>query len=76
MNRNSVTPHYQLIQIKIFKKFHGLTDGQPDRHIILPLRVFDPVAYSRMRCAQLRATRFDSQKATQTTRQRGRSTYI
>ena len=29
------------------------TDGQTDRHIILPLRGFEPVACRRMRCGKL-----------------------
>ena len=47
-------------------------DGQTDRHILLLLRVFDPVACSRMYCVQLRSAPFDHQKPNQTTGQRHR----
>ena len=33
----------------------GRTEGWIDRHIILPLRGFEPMACGRMRYAQLRA---------------------
>ena len=37
--------------------------GKKDGHIILPLRVFDPVACSRISCAQLRTALFLSPKS-------------
>ena len=48
----------------------GWTNWQREGHIILPLRVFEPVAYCHMRCTQLQATIFDRQQAIWTTRQR------
>ena len=39
-----------------------LMDGWMDGYIILPLRVFEPVACGRMRCLQLWAARFERQK--------------
>ena len=45
-----------------------------DGHIILPLRVFEPVACGRMRYAQLRVARFDRPKVTRTTGHRDRET--
>ena len=56
------------------QKSHGQPDGwmegRTDRHIILPLRVFDLVACGRMHYTQLRAVRFDCQKSTRRTGQR------
>ena len=51
-----------------------LMDGRTDGNIILPLRELEPVAYGRMRWAQLRATRFYFQKAMWKTSQRYRET--
>ena len=57
-------------QIQKPQNSHGQTDERTDRrtdgYIILSLRGFDPVAYRRMRCAQLQTVCVDHQEVTKT----------
>ena len=54
MYRDAGPPHWTLIQIQKFQR--GMrTTGQTDGHIMLPLRIFEPVACGCMLCAQLRS---------------------
>ena len=62
--------------MQTFQRSRGQLYRWTDGHIILPLRGFDPVAYGRMRCAQLQDKRFDRQKAGQMTGHRYRHRHI
>ena len=57
MHRDSVPKHRKLIQLQKSQKARIFLEGFTDENIILPLRVFEPVACGRMRCTQLRAVR-------------------
>ena len=56
MHHNAKPPNWKLMPKKIAKEFRMTrwTNG----HIILPLRVFDPVAYGHICCAQLQSAQF------------------
>ena len=60
MYRGAGPPHWILIQIQKLQKSCGRPGVRMDRHIILPLREFYPMAWIRMRCAQLQAARMIS----------------
>ena len=64
MHHDTGPPHWKVVQIKIAKglRMTGQTDGRTYGHIILLLRKFEPVAYGRMRCAQLKAAQMISKK--------------
>ena len=65
---------YKTIEYKLFFSKGSQrtiqTDRRTDRHIIFPLKGFEPVACVRMRCIQLRAAHLDRQKAMRKNRQR------
>ena len=52
------------------QKTHGQPARRPDRNIIIPLRIFEPVTSSRMRCIQLQAAQMITKKSTQNTLQK------
>ena len=62
MHRDAGPPRCKLIQIQKFQKARGQPNRQTDRHIILPLRLFYPVAFSHMLCTQLWAAWIISNK--------------
>ena len=65
MHHDAGPPHWKSIKIQKNAKgprTTGQTDGWMDGYIILPLRGFEPVACSRMCCAQLWATQMIAKK--------------